>query len=144
MLLDALSIHKRLSVTEAAELLGVPAATVRRDFEELARQQLATRTHGGVVATTVAYDLPARYRIAPGDPRERIAHAAAELVRHGEVRDGFPGAARHRGGRFTEDRDAALARICTIDQVDGLVTDDVADPDQVRRLRDAGVDVTLV
>src|SRR5213083_3067781 len=91
MLLDALSIHKRLSVTEAAELLGVPAATVRRDFEELARQQLATRTHGGVVATTVAYDLPARYRIAPGDPRERIAHAAAELVRHGEVRDGFPG-----------------------------------------------------
>jgi len=38
----------------------------------------------------------------------------------------------------------ALARICTIDQVDGLVTDDVADPDQVRRLRDAGVDVTLV
>jgi DeoR family transcriptional regulator of aga operon len=39
---------------------------------------------------------------------------------------------------------AALARICTIDQVDGLVTDDVADPDQVRHLRDAGVDVTLV
>lgn len=38
----------------------------------------------------------------------------------------------------------ALARICTINQVDGLVTDDVADPDQVRRLRDAGVDVTLV
>jgi DeoR family transcriptional regulator, aga operon transcriptional repressor len=38
----------------------------------------------------------------------------------------------------------ALARICTIDQVDGLVTDDVADPDQVRRLREAGVDVTLV
>jgi len=28
--------------------------------------------------------------------------------------------------------------------VDGLVTDDVADPDQVRRLWDAGVDVTLV
>jgi DeoR/GlpR family transcriptional regulator of sugar metabolism len=61
---------------------------VRRDFKELARQQLATRTHGGRVV--------------------------------------------------------ALARICTIDQVDGLVTDDVADPDQVRRLRDAGVDVTLV
>ena len=36
MLLDALSIRKRLSVTEAAELLGVSAATVRRDFKELA------------------------------------------------------------------------------------------------------------
>jgi DNA-binding Lrp family transcriptional regulator len=58
ILLDALSIHKRVSVTEAAELLGVSAATVRRDFKELARQQLATRTHGGVVATTVAYDRP--------------------------------------------------------------------------------------
>jgi DeoR family transcriptional regulator of aga operon len=85
MLLDALSIHKRLSVTEAAELLGVFAATVRRAFKGLARQQLATRTDGGVVATTVAYDLPARYRIAPGDPRERIARAAAELVRPGEA-----------------------------------------------------------
>ena len=251
MLLDALSIHKRLSVTEAAELLGVSAATVRRDFKELARQQLVTRTHGGVVATTVAYDLPARYRIAPGDPRERIARAAAELVRPGEV-VGFNGGttttaiARHlgqradlrssgretitvvtnalniaselvlragirtvciggvarpesyelhgpfasrvlqdlllhhlflgvdaisaeegascehlgessisaemvsRAQRVTVVADSqriggvALARICTIDQVDGLVTDDVADPDQVRRLRDAGVDVTLV
>ena len=71
MLLDALSIHKRLSVTEAAELLGVPAATVRRDFEELARQQLATRTHGGVVATTVAYDLPAGGVPHPTQPSPR-------------------------------------------------------------------------
>jgi len=55
-----------------------------------------------------------------------------------------PGAARHRGGRFTEDRGRRPGEDCTIDQVDGLVTDDVADPDQVRRLRDAGVDVTLV
>ena len=51
MLLDALSIHKRLSVTAAAELLSVSAATVRRHFKELARQQLATRTHGGVVGS---------------------------------------------------------------------------------------------
>ena len=29
-------------------------ATVRRDFNELAAQQLATRTHGGVLATSVA------------------------------------------------------------------------------------------
>jgi DeoR family transcriptional regulator, aga operon transcriptional repressor len=76
MLLDALSIHKRLSVTEAAELLGVPAATVRRDFEELARQQLATRTHGGVVATTVAYDLPPspRHRAVRCPPGGRSKH----------------------------------------------------------------------
>lgn len=80
LLLDALAARRRLSVAEAASLLGVSAATVRRDFTELARQQLATRTHGGVVATSVAYDLPARYRITPDDPRERIARAAASLV----------------------------------------------------------------
>jgi len=180
LLLDMLSIHRRLSVTEAAELLGVSAATVRRDFQELARQQLATRTHGGVVAASVAYDLPARYRIAPGDPRERIARAAADLVRPGEV-VGFNGgttttaAARHLSQRadlrsgdgetITVVTNAlniagemvlrpyirtvciggvALARICEIDRVDALVTDDAADPDQVRLLRGAGVDVTLV
>jgi DNA-binding transcriptional MocR family regulator len=57
MLLDALSIHKRLSVTEAAELLGVSAATVRRDFKELARQQLATHTHGAWSPTTCPRDI---------------------------------------------------------------------------------------
>lgn len=85
LLLDALAERRRLSVDEASELLGVSAATVRRDFGELARRQLATRTHGGVVATSVAYDLPARYRLSTDDPRERIAAEAAARVRVGSV-----------------------------------------------------------
>jgi DeoR family transcriptional regulator, aga operon transcriptional repressor len=85
LLLDTLAERRRLSVDEASELLGVSAATVRRDFGELARRQLATRTHGGVVATSVAYDLPARYRTTPDDPRERIAAEAAARVRIGTV-----------------------------------------------------------
>lgn len=85
LLLDALAERRRLSVTEAAELLDVSAATVRRDFGELARRQLAARTHGGVVATSVAYDLPARYRTSSDDPRERIATEAAARVRLGSV-----------------------------------------------------------
>ncbi len=84
-LLDALAERRRLSVDEASELLGVSAATVRRDFGELARRQPATRTHGGVVATSVAYDLPARYRTTADDPRERIAAEAAARVRLGSV-----------------------------------------------------------
>lgn len=84
-LLDALAERRRLSVDEAAELLGVSAATVRRDFGELARRQLATRTHGGVVATSVAYDLPARYRTSSDDPRERIAAEAATRIQVGTV-----------------------------------------------------------
>src|ERR1019366_9331786 len=52
-------------------------ATVRWDFRELAAQQLVTRTHGGVVATSVAYELPARYKSAMADDdKERIARGS--------------------------------------------------------------------
>jgi len=85
-LLDLLAEHGRLTVSQTATALGVSEATVRRDFTDLARQQLVTRTHGGVVATSVAYDLPARYRAsAEHDAKERIAAAAAELVNAGTV-----------------------------------------------------------
>ncbi|MEU2041499.1 DeoR/GlpR family DNA-binding transcription regulator [Nocardia niwae] len=79
-LLELLAESGRLSVEEAADRLGVSAATVRRDFTALAEQQLATRTHGGVVATSVAYDLPARYRQSAGEAKQRIAEHAAALV----------------------------------------------------------------
>ncbi|MGK5740964.1 DeoR/GlpR family DNA-binding transcription regulator [Micromonospora sp. URMC 103] len=76
----------RLSVGEAANALGVSEATVRRDFTALAAQQLVTRTHGGIVASSVAYDLPVRYRHR-GDrsTKERIAATAAGLVEPGSV-----------------------------------------------------------
>ncbi|MGV9721642.1 DeoR/GlpR family DNA-binding transcription regulator [Nocardia beijingensis] len=79
-LLELLAESGRLSVEEAAERLGVSPATVRRDFTALAEQQLATRTHGGVVATSVAYDLPARYRQSAGEAKQRIADRAASLI----------------------------------------------------------------
>lgn len=87
LLLDELSRKQRLSVTDAAATLGVSSATVRRDFTALAQQQLVTRTHGGVVASAVAYDLPTRYRTTPGEPgaKQRIAAVAAGLVESGTV-----------------------------------------------------------
>jgi DeoR/GlpR family transcriptional regulator of sugar metabolism len=85
-LLDALAHTGRLSVTDAAERLGVSEATVRRDFTALADQQLVTRTHGGVVAAAVAYDLPARYRGgSASSARQRIAAAAADRLVAGTV-----------------------------------------------------------
>jgi DeoR family transcriptional regulator of aga operon len=85
-LLGLLAEHGRLSVAQVVEALGVSEATVRRDFGELAAQQLVTRTHGGVVATAVAYDLPARYKQSSGDTsKDRIAAAAAELALAGSV-----------------------------------------------------------
>lgn len=84
-LLGLLGDRGRLSVAEAALALGVSEATVRRDFAALADRQLATRTHGGVVATGVAYDLPTRYRGGGADPKERIATAVAAMLEAGTV-----------------------------------------------------------
>lgn len=103
-LLEILAERRRLSVAEASTALGVSEATVRRDFNVLARQQLVTRTHGGVVATSVAYDLPLRYREGSDGAKERVAEAAAKLVKPGDV-VGFNGgtttsaAARRLAGR---------------------------------------------
>ncbi|HEX5541368.1 MAG TPA: DeoR/GlpR family DNA-binding transcription regulator [Micromonospora sp.] len=85
-LLDILAARGRLSVSEAANALKVSEATVRRDFTALAEQQLVTRTHGGVVASPVAYDLPVRYRErTDNSAQERIAAAASRLIEAGEV-----------------------------------------------------------
>jgi DeoR family transcriptional regulator, aga operon transcriptional repressor len=85
-LLQLLAERGRLSVAEVCAELRVSEATVRRDFNELSAQQLATRTHGGVIATSVAYDLPARYRSASRDSaKQRIAETAAALVVPGTV-----------------------------------------------------------
>ncbi|QBI19545.1 DeoR/GlpR transcriptional regulator [Egibacter rhizosphaerae] len=85
-LLELLSDEGSLDVATASERLGVSPATVRRDFKELAEQDLATRTHGGIVATAVAYDLPLRYRSARrAAEKQRIGRIAANLVAPGEV-----------------------------------------------------------
>ena len=86
VMLDRLATTGRLGVGEAAELLGVSEATIRRDFSELAKRQLVARNHGGVVATSVAYELPYRYRSSMADDdRTRVGEAAAALVQPGQV-----------------------------------------------------------
>lgn len=85
-MLDLLATSGRLGVSETAQRLGVSEATVRRDFAELARRQLVTRQHGGVVAASIAYELPYRYRSSQSDQGlVRIATKVAELVRPGQV-----------------------------------------------------------
>lgn len=80
-ILELLSRHGRVDVEETARDLEVSAATVRRDLESLAAQQVLTRTHGGAVSNSTAYDLPLRYKTARHAPeKRRIAEAAAALV----------------------------------------------------------------
>ncbi|MDI3421652.1 DeoR/GlpR family DNA-binding transcription regulator [Streptomyces luteolus] len=85
-LLEILSDEGRVDVLDAAERLGCSAATIRRDLDELARQNLLTRTRGGAVVSAVAYDLPLRYKVArKADEKQRIAKAAAALIPSGST-----------------------------------------------------------
>lgn len=75
-----------LDVDEAAIALNVSSATVRRDFDTLAEQQLLNRTHGGAVATGGSFKLPLTYKIArQEDAKKRIASVAAEMVMRHQV-----------------------------------------------------------
>ncbi|MCT1430018.1 DeoR/GlpR family DNA-binding transcription regulator [Brachybacterium muris] len=94
--LTLLSQAKRLSVTEVAADLGISESTVRRDFVEMERAQLARRTHGGIVAVDVAYSLATTPRSSDhaAAEREQVASHAASLVAPGQI-IGF------NGGRTT-------------------------------------------
>jgi DeoR family transcriptional regulator of aga operon len=85
-LLDLLGQRGKVEVDDLSEELGVSAATIRRDLDHLAEQQLLTRTRGGAVANNVAYDLPLRYKTARhASEKERIGRGAAALVDRGSV-----------------------------------------------------------
>ncbi|NES16723.1 MULTISPECIES: DeoR/GlpR family DNA-binding transcription regulator [Micromonospora] len=85
-LLEMLTDNGRVSVEEAADRLEVSQATIRRDFDQLAQQQMITRTRGGAVANGVSYDLPLRYKTAKHSAeKQRIGTAAAALVSPGTV-----------------------------------------------------------
>jgi DeoR/GlpR family transcriptional regulator of sugar metabolism len=85
-ILELLAEDAKLDVDTAAPRLGVSEATIRRDLEYLAEQQLLTRTHGGAVANSTSYDLPLRFKSGrQAREKQRIGHAAAALVPAGGV-----------------------------------------------------------
>jgi DeoR family transcriptional regulator of aga operon len=88
-LVELLIQQGQVTVAEAAARLDVSPATVRRDFEQLARQQMITRTRGGAVANVAdgtSYDLPLRYKtVKHSAEKQRIGAAAATLVEPGMV-----------------------------------------------------------
>jgi DeoR family transcriptional regulator of aga operon len=85
-LLELLAAEGQLQVERAAKELGVSTATIRRDFDELANQQMLARIRGGAVSQGVTYDLPLRYKSErhPSE-KQRIAAVAARLVQPGQV-----------------------------------------------------------
>lgn len=85
-LLELVAEHGRMDVDTLAARLKVSTATIRRDLDHLAQQQFLTRTRGGAVAHSVAYDLPLRYKSArQATEKQRIGAAAANMVEAGMV-----------------------------------------------------------
>lgn len=85
-LLDIVAEEGRVDIEDAAGRLGVSAATVRRDLDELASQQLLVRTRGGAIPHSVSYELPLRYKMSRhADEKHLIGIAAAALVNPGAV-----------------------------------------------------------
>ncbi|MEU6996851.1 DeoR/GlpR family DNA-binding transcription regulator [Nonomuraea sp. NPDC046570] len=115
-ILELLAQQGRLSVEEAAESLEVSTATIRRDFDQLAQQQMLTRTRGGAVVQSVSYDLPLRYKTARhADEKHRIAAAAADLVEPGAV-------VGMNGGTTTSELARTLATRATLESGFTIVT----------------------
>ncbi|TMR93398.1 DeoR/GlpR family DNA-binding transcription regulator [Nonomuraea basaltis] len=115
-ILELLAQEGRLSVEEAARALDVSTATIRRDFDQLAQQQMLMRTRGGAVAQSVSYDLPLRYKTARhADEKHRIAAAAAELVTPGAV-------VGLNGGTTTSELARTLATMSTLESGFTIVT----------------------
>ena len=70
-----------VDVETVAQELEVSTATIRRDFDSLAKKQLLSRTHGGAVATGGSLGIPLTYKVAKEDEvKQRIAEAAADMV----------------------------------------------------------------
>ncbi len=81
LILEELAGGGSVGVAQIAAKLGVSTASIRRDLQLLEKQHLLSRTHGGAVANSTAYELPLRYRSGRHrEEKRRIAAAAAARV----------------------------------------------------------------
>lgn len=80
-ILEMLSRSGKIEVDEIVHKLEVSPATARRDLDSLAVASLLSRTHGGAISNTVAYDLPVRYhKEEAAVQKHAIAVLAAAMV----------------------------------------------------------------
>lgn len=85
-LLELVLTSDHVHIDEIVRELGVSPATARRDLDELAQQQLVTRTRGGASPHNASSDLPLRYKTTrQAEQKQRIAKAAAALVKPGDI-----------------------------------------------------------
>lgn len=85
-ILDLIAESGQIEVDEIVKKLAVSPATARRDLDGLASQRLLSRTRGGAVKGSVAYDLPGRYNRDDNSLKKQlIAQTASSLIPYGAV-----------------------------------------------------------
>ncbi len=82
--LELVAARGNVTIAEATQELDVSPATVRRDLNQLAEQQLVVRTHGGASVLSSGYELPLRYKVPrEADAKSSIASTVEHLVSPG-------------------------------------------------------------
>jgi DeoR/GlpR family transcriptional regulator of sugar metabolism len=78
---ELLSQQRTVSASELIEILGVTAATVRRDLADLERKGLLVRSHGGAVSKSPTTNFQPSYDTLGRTNREEKLAIAAEAAR---------------------------------------------------------------
>jgi DeoR family transcriptional regulator of aga operon len=91
-ILRALQRDGSVSIQNLVEVLSVSVATVRRDLTELEQQGLLRRVHGGAISIAPLFYEPFRHDSTfqaeigrQAVEKRRIANAAAEMIRDGDM-----------------------------------------------------------
>jgi DeoR family glycerol-3-phosphate regulon repressor len=80
-ILEHLSNHNRLTVSDVAASLNVSDETVRRDLKDLEKEGLLRRVHGGAIGVSPNRDDPISERVQKHAKEKRIiAKLAADLI----------------------------------------------------------------
>lgn len=86
-----LETKKVLNLRDISNELGISESTVRRDFEELERQGVLHRVHGGVIKTKIESILSDTVELTMNekavmnsDVKRKVCYEAAQLVKDGD------------------------------------------------------------
>lgn len=85
---ELLSRQRTVSASELIDILGVTAATVRRDLADLERKGLLVRSHGGAVSKSPSTNFQPSYDTlgrANREEKRAIAAVAAKLILDGDT-----------------------------------------------------------
>lgn len=84
-ILNLIESGKPVKVGDLSQRFGVSESTIRRDLQELENGGVIQRTHGGAISVQSSFELSYQEKeVRNFEEKQKIAKAAAELVKDGE------------------------------------------------------------